>query len=341
MPRRAATVPRTALVCFAVALGGGPGQAVAADRAPLTSPPPAVVAQTVGGGPVAARGGWSAFSTRRADGRWVLVVHSPSDVATRPVASRGAPFDVRIGGCADGREVAVYSRCARYGARPSGCRLARLDLATGVERPLARARGDASESMPALAGRRLAYVVSRPGAADAVVVRDLGTGRGVRQPTGKLEGGRPTRVVALDIDGVRLASVWTGQAGPFFEYALFGQRVGGAARRLDVTEITGDGCGNTHFTGVALAGTRAYTLNAGGAGWQVERVALGGAKPAYGPFHSYPFTDTDGLVVDAADAGIAITPQGPLVSTSTALWQFRAVAFGSVEHPVYDDSGCA
>jgi hypothetical protein len=301
-----------------------------------------VVAETVAGGDVAARGGWTAWSTEVAAGRWALVVRAPDGVVRQPpVPARGAPFDVRLGGGADGRQKAVYSRCAGYGQGRTGCRLYRLDLASGSERRLALARGDVSETLPAIAGGKLAYASVRRSGADAVAVRDLRTGRVARQPRGRLRGGRPTRLMAIDFDGRRIASIWTGRSDFAFSYALFTQRVGAAPRLADFTEITGDGCGNTYFRGVALTRSAAYTLNAGGAGWQVQRVGFGGGRPTYGPYHRYAMTDDAGIAVDGADGGLAVDGGRLTVSVTTAVWEFPSTGFTSRPQPVYDDAACA
>jgi hypothetical protein len=328
----------------AVLAGLGCAPALAADQPAATVPEPAaVVAQTADGGDVAARDGWTAWSTKTAAGRWRLMVRAPGGtVAIAPVPSRGAPFDVRLGQGADGREQAVYSRCSSYGQGRHGCRLYRLDLGSGDERRLALARGDVSETLPAIAGGRLAYASVRRSGADAVAVRDLGTGRVLRQPRGRLHGGRPTKVVAIDFDGRRIASIWTGRSDFAFSYALFTQRLGAAARLGDVTEITGDGCGNTYFRGVALTPTAAFTLNAGGAGWQVQRVGFGPrAKPTYGPYHRYPVTEGTGLSPDASDGGLGVDGGRLVVSATTAVWQFPTTGFTTTSQPVHDDSACA
>lgn len=77
--------------------------------------------------PLAASGGWSAWSAADAGGRYVLRLRSPGGgVRDAPYPSSRRPWDVTMGPDAAGRPVAVLRRC-----RASGCGIERLDLVSG------------------------------------------------------------------------------------------------------------------------------------------------------------------------------------------------------------------
>ena len=183
---------------------------------------------------VAAVDGWTAWSERpRGALTFSLVVVSPVNaVVSRPaVAPRGVPFDLDGGVDARGRAVLTYSRCrtepaASGGANPgegggapqytsgSGCTLRILDLRTGRERRVPKAAQDASEVLPSLHGRTLAYVAvrKRGGLRRAVLMtRDMRTGRRTQLFTGARRRGPPATAqgpTSVDTDGVRVASAW-------------------------------------------------------------------------------------------------------------------------------------
>jgi len=91
--------------------------------------------------PIAAHGGWVAWSAR-VDGRYRLFSWHDGLTRMLPVPGRARPFDADVGSDTRGRAVATYSRCARWGsvkvyaARLVGvrCRLRALDLTSGRER---------------------------------------------------------------------------------------------------------------------------------------------------------------------------------------------------------------
>src|SRR4051812_46024902 len=161
-------------------------------------PQPAVVATMAAATVVAAARGWTAWSELR-DGAYVLVVRAPEGTTTTPpVPTRGVPFDLDLGTDAAGRPTAAYSRCAKE-PRPTGgantigpqwtagggCSIVLLDLGTGKERKVRRARADASEVLPSLSGSRLAYIaVPKKGSRALLIWRDLRTGKATRMDSG-------------------------------------------------------------------------------------------------------------------------------------------------------------
>lgn len=206
--------------------------------------------------PIAASGGWLAWSARGADGRFQLELRNPDGVVSTPaIAGRGTTFDVDLGPGPSGL-LATYSRCAQEVDSPgsflpvdydegSGCDIYLLDVATGAERKLAGASTDqADETWPTVWRDRIAFVRSyaKKPTLPYLYFRPLASGRSVRQPGGKrqvcttFEGRRSctdrrvSRPYALDLYGRRLAFGWT--------YA-------GRAEGLD-TEIRLDTLGGGH-----------------------------------------------------------------------------------------------
>ncbi len=116
---------------------------------------------------------WSHYDA--ASGRFSLVVRDPSG-AVRPTSagSRSMPFDVDLGPDADGRPVAVYSRCerepgplpftAQFYAAGRGCRIYRLALTAPDAQPQRVASGlpsSRSTVLPTIWRDRIAFA-ARP-----------------------------------------------------------------------------------------------------------------------------------------------------------------------------------
>jgi hypothetical protein len=154
--------PAVAAVVVA-ALCGGASPAVAEPQALAT-----VTANV----PIAAGGGWVAWSAP-GEGGWRLMAWHSGAVMTLPAAARPQPFDLDLGTDAHGRAVATFSRCGRtpvssgYGASGdgrlaawtgTGCRVRVLDLATGVERAVGiPGRKDSSDTTPSIWRGRIAF----------------------------------------------------------------------------------------------------------------------------------------------------------------------------------------
>jgi hypothetical protein len=101
--------------------------AAAVAVVPASASADEAVAETARPTPLAAYGGWSAWSRTDAGGRYVLQLRSPGgDVRDAPLPSSSAPWDVSLGPDAGGAVTAVYRRC-----RASGCDVDRLDIVSG------------------------------------------------------------------------------------------------------------------------------------------------------------------------------------------------------------------
>jgi hypothetical protein len=101
--------------------------AAAVAAVPASAAADEAVAETVRPTPLAAYGGWSAWSRTGAGGRYVLQLRSPGgDVRDAPLPSSSSPWDVSLGPDAGGAVTAVYRRC-----RARGCDVDRLDMASG------------------------------------------------------------------------------------------------------------------------------------------------------------------------------------------------------------------
>ena len=336
------------LIAAAALVGALALPTVAGAVTPVT-PPFQTFADSTGAGAVAADGGYLAWSDRAPGGGYRLTVTRPDGTAgPAKIATRKLPFDVNLGPGASGHELAVYSRCetdSSVASRRRGCRIVTLDLVTGRETTLKLGAGSKSEYLPAIDGSTLASIsVPTKGTKTAsLVVRDLKTGRVTTQQTHPLTA--DYRPLAVDTDGTHAAVLWTADGESIkaegLAYAVFTQRIGAKARIGDVTEITGDGCGNEDFVGVSLFGGAAYTIVEGGARWQLERITLGGARPVktYGPKVLYG-KDADGSFVVDQPFGFAVDGQG-YVSTETAITRFTLGSFAKKPAAVYDDSGCA
>jgi hypothetical protein len=77
--------------------------------------------------PLAAYGGWSAWSELGSDGRFAMKLRTPGgDVRDAPLPTSANPWDVSLGPGSGSTVVAVYRRC-----RSGGCDVDRLDVASG------------------------------------------------------------------------------------------------------------------------------------------------------------------------------------------------------------------
>jgi hypothetical protein len=232
-----------------------------------------LVAQSFGTAQVKAHDGRVVWSSQaRPGGRWRLWTSYAGRVEPVPgVRSRGMPFDVDVGPDANGRTVAVYSRCRRdsdaaaVGGRQAnfsaarGCDVFLYDFRSRRERRLAATRAEGgSEYLPTIWGRRVAFVrihERRRGLAGVlphIYVYDLarGTtrvlragGRGVYVNVGSAEdpdwfgGAGPT---AMDLRGRTLAVGWEAHV----------RRCGSAASsalidRAEIWLLAADGRGRT------------------------------------------------------------------------------------------------
>lgn len=240
---------------------------------------------------VATHGGWLVWSRyEAATDRWFLVARAPgsSAIDRLPVPGRAIPFDVDLGPDSRGNTVAVYSRCTRqpsghlaltsYSHRYGrGCRIVKLDLATGREDTLYRRRG-ASLIYPTIWRDRLAYVVRGRSNDDLHleqrVRRDgrISTTQLGRAPAQRTESpyAGPTR---LDLYGKHLVFAWETEVngcpgyriddrdyGPFIVTRVYLQH--GANRR----KLLDKGCDHTGRPG-AIAVAHAPSISDGVVNW--------------------------------------------------------------------------
>lgn len=143
--------------------------AFAAVAAPAASAAPTAtdLASVAADAPIAAYGGWVAWSETRPDGTSAIVTWHDGVKADLPVAPRTSPFDLDIGPDAQGRPTITFSRCVQEADSPAvllwssaqGCRLRAVTLPGGRERPVALPRppAGASDSAPSVWGSRIAF----------------------------------------------------------------------------------------------------------------------------------------------------------------------------------------
>jgi hypothetical protein len=230
------------------------------------------IAQVSAPTPVSAYGGRAVWSTwNPATNDYRLTAWSGGLTATVPVAPRRVAFDARLGPDPSGATVATYSRCARESIslvddlpawqQGRGCDLYEFDFATGRERKLATVSSpDASESMPSMAGDRIAFARTAPGSTAPSIYVGSVTAKG---PVRRLRGG-PRRscvtyrrrrqchthsdvaVTSLSVEGPRVAFVWSYRSLPFVfpgepgsdskfqAHELWLETMGGVRTRVDV-----------------------------------------------------------------------------------------------------------
>lgn len=262
------------------------------------------------GGPtmVGAERGWTAWSERRLFGTmWSIVVRAPNGTTSRPVvAPRVVPFDLDLGLDADGDVVAAYSRCAEEpvpfgGANPraggglpqyttgKGCSIRILDLATGQETDLARAGGTASEVLPAISGRTLAYVALRDGAKNArraaLVVRNLEAGTVRTLHTGRRARGSAGTAVgpsSVDTDGASVTSAWRVRSNRGFRTDVLVQKVSARRATRAASALDPPGAAFSALLAPSLTRRAVSYLSTAGTGFCERRYAGRGRRPAYG-----------------------------------------------------------
>lgn len=158
-----------------------------------------------------------------------LVAYENGQARRLPVEPRVVPFDVDVGPDAEGRPVAVYSRCERYpdfypfgtGDFPAyvtgeGCDLYRFDFATNRETKIAGAStAQASETLPSIWRDEIAFArvyESREGDRGRypyLYVRRLdGDGGSQRRPGSSRGSSGLPGPTSLDLYGSRLAFSW-------------------------------------------------------------------------------------------------------------------------------------
>jgi hypothetical protein len=119
--------------------------------------------------PLAAYGGWSAWSAADASGRYVLQLRAPDgSVRPAPYPSSSRPWDVSLGPDAAGRPVAVLRRCT---AR--GCDLQRLDLQRGSAQALRSVSSPSFEEATPAIWRSTVVFTRRVRGCDVPYVKNL------------------------------------------------------------------------------------------------------------------------------------------------------------------------
>jgi hypothetical protein len=153
-PRSRAMIRRVVpVLCVALGASCAPASASADD----------VVATLAHDTPIAAFGGvvaWSDYVTSTA--RYQLVLRRGDRTERAPIAGATQPFDVSLGPDAQGRVVALYTRCRRAATarrRATGCDVYRYDLRSRRERRLAALSSPSmDEAWPAQWHDRVAFV---------------------------------------------------------------------------------------------------------------------------------------------------------------------------------------
>jgi hypothetical protein len=120
--------------------------------------------------PIAAQGGWLAWSSPAGNGRYRLTAWHQGVTTTLPIKSYSAPFDVDLGTDGAGRVVATFSRCAVppmsvgiQAPTSSGCSARVVDLASGVERSAGIPRPPGtSDNFPSMWHGQIAFARQDP-----------------------------------------------------------------------------------------------------------------------------------------------------------------------------------
>jgi hypothetical protein len=140
-----------------------------------------------------AYGGHVVWSEQGPSALWYLTDWHDGSTSRLPVAPRAVPFDVDLGPAADGRPVAVYSRCVpeRPTVAPDwmlarGCDLYEFDFVSGKERLLAGVSSRRrSETTPSIWRGSIAFARRLPGRPKArLYLKRAGHRRLVRLPGG-------------------------------------------------------------------------------------------------------------------------------------------------------------
>jgi len=276
--------------------------ALAASPALATAQAPETVLATMTRATVVgAAGGWTAWSEPQ-DGRYVLVTRAPDGTVSRPaITPRGVPFDIDLGTNAQGRVVAAYSRCVAE-PRPTGganatgpqwtsgqgCSLHILDLAAGTERALKRRAANASEVLPSVSGRTIAYVAVRKARKQRgkafLLVR--GTDRDTVLDSGPRRAASPGFAegpTSIDTDGVRVTSAWRYADREFnsFESDLRVQRIGGKPKSV-AGASNNDICNYETVLAPTLTGATVTFLDTTGSDWAAVRTPVARQSARYG-----------------------------------------------------------
>jgi hypothetical protein len=143
--------------------------AVVLAALPATASADEAVAELGRPAPVAAYGGWSAWSSTDASGRHVLALRAPDGtIRPAPYPSSSLPWDVSLGPDATGRPVAILRRCT-----VRGCDLQLLDLQRGSAEALPSVSSPSyRESTPAIWRSTVAFT-RRVRGCDVPYVKDL------------------------------------------------------------------------------------------------------------------------------------------------------------------------
>jgi len=272
-----------------------------------------IVAESPGAGSLAAYRDVVAWSERAEDG-YHLTALVDGRTARLPVAPRSVPFDVDLGPSAEGRSVAVYSRCEAEATAEGpgltqphtsgrGCDLYRFDFDTARESKVAGASTrEASEVLPSIWRDQIAFArvyEQRPGARGRVpylYVRPLEGPRSERQPGGARGADGLPGPTSVDLYGRRLSFAWTyatGDQAGVTELRL--DTLGGGHRVLSSARYPGPGGEETSASFLSPQGVAGRILYA------YQRVRLGGeavAVPEPGGGH----TDAVRFAADPAAA---------------------------------------
>jgi hypothetical protein len=128
--------------------------------------------------PIAAYGGWEAWSTfDEASGTYALTLRDPQGaVKAAPLAPTTTPWDVSLGPDAHSDVVAVYRSCG-----PDGCDVRRLNVATGRDQALRSVSSPSyDEATPAI-WRSTVVFTRRVGRCDVPYVKDLSSSKPSRR----------------------------------------------------------------------------------------------------------------------------------------------------------------
>jgi hypothetical protein len=128
--------------------------------------------------PIAAYGGWQAWSTfDESAGTYALTLRDPSGaVKAAPIAPAKSPWDVSLGPDAHGDVVAVYRSCGA-----GGCDVRRLYVATGRDQPLRTVSSPQyDEGSPAIWRSTVAFT-RHVGHCDVPYVKDLSSPKSSRR----------------------------------------------------------------------------------------------------------------------------------------------------------------
>jgi hypothetical protein len=176
-----------------------------------------MVAELTANVPIAAHGGWVAWSAYDSGtGRFRLMVapHGGAPAAA-PVAGARRAFDVSLGPGTRGRTVALYTRCRQI---DRGCDVYRYDLVSRRETRLAAVSSpQEDEAWPVQWGDRVAFVRRHATGGrgeiedcDVPFVKTLSS----RAPSRRLDRGSCARVTGMSLRGTRLVEVTFGSSPP-------------------------------------------------------------------------------------------------------------------------------